>query len=257
MNLKQKISNFMKTDYRTLNCGFMINTYAFTPVINKTGLKAYYNYAETSGNLLNHSPSGDSIGSSGDLTTGGTITKSANDWNFSSTDGNAIETTTSILAGTHSAWTMNIWFKPASVRASYMLCFTANDGNTNNFCSINTEAGGTMLGSVSGVGGTQITISSSTNYSTSTMQMVTVVYDGSLSGAARLKIYYNGTSEGTASGTPDATYTLTTYPSVAKQGNSGQAFYTGHIYDTSLWSRALSSTEITTLYNGGTILSLL
>ena len=224
---------------------------------DKTGLKAYYNYAETTGNLLNHSPSADTIGTNGDLTTSGTITKTANAWNFSSTDGNAIETTTSILAGTFSAFTMNAWIKPASARNAYTICFTANDGNTNNYNTIYCGVDSKVYGVLRSAAGTTSIITSASSYSTSVQQMVTVVYDGSLSGTARWKLYFNGTSEGTADATPDATYTLTTYPSIAKQGNSGQPFYTGIIYDTSYWSRALSAAEITTLYNGGTILSLL
>ena len=224
---------------------------------NKTGNKAWYDFRETTGNLLNHASGADTMGTNADLTASGTITKTANAWNFSSTDGKAIETATDALAGTFSAYTLNCWIKPASTRAAYTFILTANDGNTNNFNSINTTAGGKIQGAVSGVGGTQIVIESTTSYSTSVKQMVTSVYDASLSGTARLKIYFNGTSEGTASGTPDATYTTgTKIAGVAVQGTSGQPQYTGIFYDGSIWSRALSASEITTLYNGGTPLAL-
>ena len=205
--------------------------------------KAYYNFQQTSGNLTNIATTAngfpDGLGSSGDLTTGGTITKSAGDWNFASTDGYAIETTTPAISGTFSALTLNCWLKPASTRDSYVFVLTANDGNTNNFFSIQT----TVAGKIQVTGGDNLVIkatTSSTSYSTSSIQMATLVYDGYQSGTGRLKLYFNGINEGTANGTNSASYTLTLYPSVAKQGNSGQPFFTGDLYDCSVWNRALS-----------------
>ncbi len=73
MGLKKKISNFLKPDYKTLNCGFMINPYSFvsTAVFDPnsvTGLVAWY-----------------------DANDSATITKSADrvsQWNDKSSQGN-------------------------------------------------------------------------------------------------------------------------------------------------------------------------
>jgi len=245
-------SRFEETDTRKIYYANRMDT---------SGCKAYYNFEQTSGNLINQATTAngfaDGLGSNGDLTTSGSITKNATgkvgtySWNFTSTNGYAEETTTNALPSTFSAWTLNVWCKPASVRTSYMFGLTNNDGNTNNFQFITTSAGGKFQGVV-GSNSNQVAIVSTSSYSTSVWQMVTVVYDGSLSGTDRLKLYFNGTSEGTATGTPSASYTLNSYPDVGRQGTSGQPYYTGLVDEASIWNRALTLSEISELYNSGT-----
>ena len=212
-----------------------------------SGLVASYPLSETSGNAVNQSPS-DDIMSNGDLTTGGTITKTANAWDFTSTDGYADEQTTSALASTFSEYTMNVWLKPASVRASYAYCLTAYDGNTNNFQCLLTTAGGKVMGGA-GTASNQKTITSDTSHSTSESEMWTMVYDGSATTTDKLKLYYNGVSEATASGTLADTMTLNAYPSIGKQGDSGQPFFTGVVNNAQVFNRALTQAEITALYD--------
>jgi hypothetical protein len=220
-----------------------------------TSLKAWYDFRETTGDLLNHAGGSDTIGTNGDMTTGGTITKTANAWNFSSTDGYAEEATNSYLSATHSALTLNIWVKAASARTCYVASINPFDGNTNNFHAHVFTAGQKDQG-VLGVTGSQHISTSTTSYSTSVKQMWTLVYDGSLTGGARQKLYLNGVHEVDASTTPPASFTMTSRFSIAKQGSSGQPFFTGVFYDCSVWERAISAADLVTLYNSGTPLDL-
>ncbi|NTW32249.1 MAG: LamG domain-containing protein [Bacteroidetes bacterium] len=82
----------------------------------------------------------------------------------------------------------------------------------------------------------------------------TIVFDNSLSGSAQMKIYKNGTQLTTDWWS--VTGTLTTLANTSVDFNIGlrgaeTSFFDGTIDEIGAWNRALTSTEITSLYNSG------
>jgi hypothetical protein len=150
---------------------------------------------------------------------------------------------------------MNMWIKPVSSTTSgYSMVLSAVDGNSNNFSTINgTGSGGKWQPTVGAYAGTESLIVTSGSQNTSDYQMVTLVFDGSLSGTARAKGYYNGVIDGTPTATPVSSATANSKICIAIQGNSGQTpIFIARYKDVSVWDRALTGSEITQLYNSGT-----
>lgn len=224
--------------------------------VSKTGCKAYYKFEETSGNLINQAivanGFNDGLGSSADGTasnlTYSATGKLGNSCTFNGSN-SSVETASSIMPSTFTTMTINAWIKPSSVRASYVVGTSPYDGNTNNWFNITTQAGGTIQ-YVGGTNAAQDYLSSTSSYSTTEWQMVTLVYDGSQSGSNKLKGYFNGSPQGTSTGVIATSQTQTTRLSIGKQGNSGQPFFGGGLDEVSFWNRALTSSEISTLYSG-------
>lgn len=97
-------------------------------------------------------------------------------------------------------------------------------------------------------------------FANTTWYHITVVFDGSLVGNARLNVYVNGSSivgAGTYSTTPPATLTTPAVGAGAAltmfAGNTGGTNATNtNMRDVAIWAGvALDSTEVTELYNGG------
>lgn len=82
-------------------------------------------------------------------------------------------------------------------------------------------------------------------YSTNTWYMVTVTFDGTTE-----KLYVNGSQIGTGF---DGSTLNTASSSTAYIGCQAASayFFDGYIDEVGVWSKALSTTEITSLYNGG------
>ena len=242
----QEGSRLEETDTRKM--------YHYEPELSLTGLKAHYDFSQTSGNLLNVATNTDSLGSSGDLTTTGTITKTAGAWVFG---GGSAQNTTNALPSTFTAFTMNMWIQPnANNTSGYALVLSAVDGNTNNFSTINGNSSGKWQPTVGAYAGSEAISYTTSNMDSSAFQMVTLVYNGALSGTARMQVYFNGSAEGTPTATPVASATASSKICVAIQGNSGQTpIFLGTYKDVSIWDRALTGSEITKLYNAGTAIS--
>ena len=171
-------------------------------------------------------------------------------WTFNGSTSEVTTASTSLMPSTFSAMTINVWLKPSSVRTSYAIGTSPFDGNTNNFFNILTTANG-VFRIAGGSNTNQDYVDTTSSYSTSSWQMVTLVYDGSLTAANRLKAYFNGAQQGTSQSTAASSYTQTTRLSLGKQGTSGQTFYGGGMDEVTYWNRALSSSDITALYNSG------
>lgn len=90
---------------------------------------------------------------------------------------------------------------------------------------------------------------STTTCNDNTSRFITCVYDQS-----NLIIYVNGTAEDTTAWTSDAVYAATNYVRIGCRNNTGTDvdYFAGTIKNLNFWSRALSSTEVTELYNSGT-----
>jgi len=235
--------------------GFLVNSFIefppSDPFSDLSGLKAWYNFAQTSGNLLNMATNDDSLDANGDLSTTGTITKTAGAWVFG---GGSAQNSTNALPSTFSTFTMNMWIKPnAGDTRGYAFVLSGNDGNTNNFSTINGSASSRWQPTVGAYSGTEAISYTTSSTDSSAFQMVTLVYNGALSGTARIQTYFNGSAEGTPTATPVANATAASIICLAIQGNSGQTpIFLATYKDASIWSRALSSSEVTELYNSGT-----
>lgn len=80
---------------------------------------------------------------------------------------------------------------------------------------------------------------------------LTAVYDGSLANSDRIKIYVNGVDSGTVSGTIPTTIPSTTYQvTIGAAGEIGR-YFNGTIDEVKIFTRALSASEVRTLYQTG------
>lgn len=89
-------------------------------------------------------------------------------------------------------------------------------------------------------------------YSSTGWHHYVLVYDGTLSGDSnRLKLYIDGSAQtlNNFSGTVPASFTLDPTFSIGRV--DGSQYSTGSIDQVAVWDRALSSTEVSDLYNGG------
>jgi hypothetical protein len=80
-----------------------------------------------------------------------------------------------------------------------------------------------------------------------------MVFDGTLSGNTnRAKIYVNGSNVTSSSGgtIQSSTLSYSTYLNTGYLHGSG-SFYNGYLDEVGVWSRALTSSEVTQLYNSG------
>jgi hypothetical protein len=81
-----------------------------------------------------------------------------------------------------------------------------------------------------------------------TWNMVTLTWDGST-----WTIYTNGTADSSITKTTDNSVTLTSTSRTLRLGaeTGSSNFFDGNLDEVGVWSRALSSTEVTELYNSG------
>jgi hypothetical protein len=141
-----------------------------------------------------------------------------------------------------SAWSISFWFNPTSGYAGFIM---ANDNNTgvrqfDIYSNVNgshpLEFDNAGANKLSGLG---------TNITAGAWQFYVLTYDGTT-----LSSYRNGVL--------DATNTMSALPTSTngiyfgnRQYSSSRSWYKGDEDEIGLWSRALTSTEVSTLYNSG------
>ena len=248
-------------DYTRLEETDTRKIYSYLP-ISKTGLKAYWKFNESSGNIINQATavgSSDSLGTGADLTvtgaTYGATGKIGDALDFDGTnDFGDVGTSTSQFNFFHdgSDWSINLWFKmtaftanmkfmmnqASSVTRGMYLAFGDYDTQLNlNVVSSN----GTMT-----TGGSTIPA-----YGTGTFKMVTVKYTSANVGT-EFEYFIDADSKDTkvinsagSSGNADMDMSIAVH-----SGESAQLL-DGLLDEFTIWSRALTDTEITTLYNSG------
>jgi hypothetical protein len=214
-------------------------------------LAGYWKLDESSGDAA------DSVGSV-TLTNTNTVTYSAGKINNGADTGSS--NTTKFLANTSSCpltgaqiaagFTINIWINLYDVTSDKSLFFINNSATTNrrqvNLRFMNT---GDLFNVTCfpNSGGGATSLSGANANSASTWYMVTVTFDGTT-----LKLFRNATQEnstsltwGTGSSNTPVTSIFTQYEGGGNETGSAKADEVG------VWSRALSGTEITELYNAG------
>ncbi len=216
-------------------------------------LVAYYKFDESSGNAS------DSSGNSNTLTNNNTVGYSAalinngadfarlNSRNFS-----IIASSQTGLAVTGNAISMNIWHRGNANlnnvigRLFWRLGGTGNYGyqlsTTGNVYSPNNA----YLVSLVGIGGgTDFAFGTATMATDGTRRMITATYNGT-----NIKCYINGSLVST-SGTLSNYLTNANAQTFYVGASSGGDFIDGQLDESAIWSRAITDTEITSLYNGG------
>jgi hypothetical protein len=210
----------------------------WTGNIDLTGLKSYYNFEQTSTTLTNMATSvgsTDSLGSSGDATGSGTITKGAtgivgNAWDF----GGGKVTTSHQFLPTSGDYTYSTWVSLDDISTAGEEILRHESPTF----EVWRNSGGL---NVSGASGT-INLETASNLANNIWYNIVLVHSssGDIS-------YLNGVSKSTADITSVPTGT-TWY--LGGRSGSGEAI-NGKIDETTVWSRALSSSEVSSLYNSG------
>tara|TARA_R100001086_G_C11785497_1_gene244790 strand:+ start:97 stop:858 length:762 start_codon:yes stop_codon:yes gene_type:complete len=245
---------------------YLVNPYMVTPAldpIDDTGLKAYYKFNETSGSIINVSESSDTLGSSVDISmTGGTYNQSQLPLGYSL-----------LLDGINDfgqlSSSLSLWNFLHSSTAKYSICFWirfvshAEDDYVLASIYTNDQGAGIMCPRIESnsklrQNGTNASTNvfintSATSYiSNATDYFFTFTYDQSLaSGNGTTFKNASETNSGTKTGaTPldaDSSYPLL----IGKNPNASSGYGNFYISEMSIFSRVLSDSEISNLWNGG------
>lgn len=145
------------------------------------------------------------------------------------------------------AFTINMWINVTNTTVRQGL-FCKTDGLSNTTSSFICEVGNpsSKLTFTVAAGSGSATVSSGSALSNSTWYMVTFTYDGT-----NLTIFLNGTSDGTNATGIGAVNTITQGTTLGYFGAYALLPYTGLIDAVGVWTRVLSGSEITQLYNAG------
>jgi hypothetical protein len=155
-------------------------------------------------------------------------------------------------AGCTVSW--NMWYKPSSTGQTYRL-WAQNRGSGSSAdqrgvsFGVNSGTGFNLFAATSGdyyLNGTDANvIPNDTNW-----HMLTVTYDED-GGSNNLKIYIDGSSVATRTGTTSGSASSPAYYPNIGRFVSGVEYFAGLITEYSVWSRVLTTSEITELYNSG------
>jgi hypothetical protein len=232
--------------------------------LDKTGLKAYWRFNETSGNIINQAEaigSTDSI-SSVDLTpyqSTHNVSKSPMNYSlqFDGTNDYAkAGTSTSAWNFMHSTtakWTVCFWADMTGNSSGTIMGDAATNNTNNGIQMICTNVNGTFRARVTDGGGvvTQLITSSGFVPQDNTMHFYKITYDQSLSSDNMKMSVDNGTNvtqTKTANAPTDGNSQTELYIGSSDATNF---FLAGEVAEMSIWSRVLTDAEVTAIYNSG------
>lgn len=199
-----------------------------------TNLVTYWKLDESSGNAA------DSVGSN--TATNSNVTYGTGKINNAAVfnGSNAAFTFTTVPVTGSSSFSVSLWLKGGSLVSGMTALHFGTDASNQAF-TVYLDASSKIAANFTGGGG-QVT--ATTSLSTSVFQMYTVTYDGN-----NVRLYVNGTLENTSSSYTSANIG-TTNKFIGKYAGSVN-WWNGSIDEIGMWSRALSGSEITQLYNSG------
>lgn len=211
-----------------------------------TNLVAYWKYDESSGNASDSTGNGSTLtnnGSipyvSGKINNGADLENSGNDY-FSVADNSFVSVT--------GDFSFSFWANFEGFTGSMSMAKWNDADNSQNSYQFKASQTELRLG-VRNSSDTQTSVSVAASLSTSTWYYFIVTYNSS-SGAT--KFYQDGSQLGTtqtsATGGPKDTATSLV---VGRDAVDGTNYYDGIVDEMGMWSRELSSSEVTELYNGG------
>lgn len=207
-----------------------------------TDLVSYWKLDESSGNAA------DSVGSN-TLTNNGTVTYAAGKINNGAVLNGSSQyftnaSPTGITCAT--AFSFSIWLNPNDFDASggigQRFFWRYIDANTIMMFLTNTD--GTVEAKIR-KSGVNYNVKTNTTISAATLTMITITWDGTSS----LKIYKNTTDVSTAGGDPGYGAVTTVNFVIGRRSTESAGYYDGMLDEMGFWSRALSGSEITQLYN--------
>lgn len=210
-----------------------------------TDLVSYWELEEASGTRV------DSHGSN-DLTDNNTVGQATgiqgNGADFESTNSESLSIThasqTGLDFGNAQDFSIQMWIKPESSTDFYTV-MKGNSGASGKWYSL---GGGIVTGQFSFLvdNGTNARFVSASSYTPGNWYHVVGVRDGTT-----LRLYVNGSSVGTYTNTDvddDLSNTSTFY--IGRHNSTGR-FTDGVVDEVGIWSRALSASDVTALYNSG------
>lgn len=139
--------------------------------------------------------------------------------------------------------TINAWFNSATLpsNANQTIFSYGLPVMNQGMILLIADSGGTKYASFAGYSN-DLTVAQA--MSASTWYMITGTFDGTTA-----RLYFNGTEIGNANKSTWAT--VTGRPSIGNTMQDQGDFFNGAIDEVGIWSRTLSATEVTELYNGG------
>ena len=144
------------------------------------------------------------------------------------------------------ALTLSAWVKPTASGTSSADGIIAKDGATRGFY-LATFTGNKFRFLISTNGSTNDSFNSNLAYTTNEWYHLAATWDGS-----NLKLYINGSLD-TTQAVSNATGTFSNNSNTLRIGNNGgSGYFNGSISNASIWNTALTSTQVTELYNNGT-----
>ena len=231
--------------------------------VSLTGLKAYYKFDESSGNLINQSTTGDGLGSNADGTASGDPTYSVTGKinKAISFDGDGDKFTLGTTAGqwnflhNNTNFSVSFWLKlNATPSENQGILGTGTGGSSIGFdLTVNHSTGGKLRASIENGAGASANIQSSAGFvpqnTTTWYHYVLTFSNGSWN------IYRNGGNNESASSS--VSWSTSNHSRNMELANanantpSDVKDLTGELDEVSIWSRVLTSNEITALYNSG------
>tara|TARA_R110002020_G_scaffold36503_2_gene109749 strand:- start:10057 stop:13566 length:3510 start_codon:yes stop_codon:yes gene_type:complete len=146
-----------------------------------------------------------------------------------------------------STFTISTWINIGTHGANNIFFSVVTDSTHRMF--IGTEAGGGMTVNISN--GSDAYQSITPGLSTATWYHIVVVFDGGETGADRMNLYIDGVAETTTYASfPATTATFTTSSFIGSYG-AAVAPFTGKIDGTAIYDTALTSGNVTSIYNSG------
>lgn len=148
------------------------------------------------------------------------------------------------------AYSVSAWVKPSSLSTSAILS-KRNGAATPGYVVYLDSVASRLRLYMEDASGNALFCYNASGVSTGSWSMVTVTYDGSKS-TAGVKFYINGTLGTTTTITNTFSGTATNSTAAKIGSEASRWYFAGGIYSVSCWSKALSGTEVTELYNSGT-----
>ena len=242
-------------------------TSAERPVVSTTGLKAYYKFNETSGDIVNQAAtvgSTDSLGSDADLqVSGATYNAAISPFGYSMTfdgsndkaiAGTSLTQFNFFQNGSSPKWTICWWGRVPNTDLDGIIGTRPNSGSGG--LTIRTRTGGSFSTQLKNAGGFLLGADGQTGYGDGTIKFFVVQFDYSLASNNLLQLadngdLYNSNKDSITMSDQDAEDALT----IGCQSDNAD-FTNMSMCECSIWNRILNATEITDLYNSGSGVSL-
>lgn len=152
------------------------------------------------------------------------------------------------------AFSLSVWVKPTTDNVRGIIVSKDNTSGQRSWYLDRSLTSGNQIGFSFGDGTTGEAVTNNA-VAKDVFTHVVVTYDKTIGTATdRLKIYFNGTSQALTIGanfSGDVPTSTSSFQIGARDTSSSRVFFAGSIDEVGIWSRALTSTEVTALYNSG------